>query len=230
MGGRMNLMLRRRAMMTKKSKSVECPYISDGLVFWLDGIEKGNIAGAWTDLIGGYDFQIPSGVTSIADGMVFENPHAAMNHLPYTEKLTTPWQNATVEVVCTYQQSQSFPWCSSHNTAGSNGTCFCFYNGTIGIGHSQSNLYTIPDNLKDAKVHTYTVTAVDAYCDMINLTIPITEYFSPSTYMSIGCRGNGNWYYGTIKSIRIYSLQLTYAERLANAQVDNQRFNLGLNL
>lgn len=220
----------RRRLLYSKPDVLDNPYISDGLVFWLDGINKGKKAGYWTDLIGGYDFQIPSGVSSIADGMVFENPHAAMNHLPYTEKLTTNWQNATVEVVCTYQQTQSFPWCSSHNAAGSNGTCFCFYNGTIGIGHSQSNLYTIPNNLKDANVHTYTVTAVDAFCDMISLAIPITEYFSPSTYMSIGCRGNGGWYYGTIKSIRIYSLQLTYAERLANAQVDNQRFNLGLNL
>lgn len=220
----------RRRLLYFKPDVLDNPYISDGLVFWLDGINKGKKAGYWTDLIGGYDFQIPSGVTSIADGMVLENPHAAMRHLPQSEKLTTPWQNATVEVVCTYQQSQSFPWCSSHNTAGSNGTCFCFYNGTIGIGHSQSNLYTIPDNLKDAKVHTYTVTAVDAYCDMINLAIQRTEYFSPGIYMDVGSRNNGNWYYGTIKSIRIYSRQLTYEERVENANVDNIRFNLGLTI
>lgn len=229
MGGCMSLMLRRRAMMTKKSKSVECPYISDGLVFWLDGIEKGNIAGAWTDLIGGYDFQIPSGVTSIADGMVFENPHTEMNHLPNTEKLTTPWQNATVEVVCTYQQSQSFPWCSSYN----GGTCFCFYNGTIGInmGYTNNPQFKIPSNIsEDGTLHTFSVTASDCYADMTQLTQQGNTYFNNGAYMNIGSRDNRNWYYGTIKSIRIYSRQLTYEERVENAKVDNIRFNLGLTI
>lgn len=28
-------------------------YIDDGLVFWLDGIDKGGVHGKWIDLVGG---------------------------------------------------------------------------------------------------------------------------------------------------------------------------------
>lgn len=224
----MNLMLRRR-LLSAKPDILDNPYISDGLVFWLDGINKGKKAGYWTDLIGGYDFQIPSGVSSISDGMVFSNPHDEMKHIPQSEKLATPWQSATVEVVCTYQQSQSFPWCSSYN----GGTCFCFYGGTIGInmGYVSNPQFKVPSDIsEDGTLHTFSVTASDCYADLVQLTQQGNTYFSTGLQMNIGCRGNGSWYYGTIKSIRIYSRQLTYAERLANAQIDDQRFNLGLNL
>lgn len=203
------------------------PYVTDGLVFWLDGIDKGGVEGYWTDLIGGYDFPIPSGVTSILDGMVFDNPHGQMYHTDWREHIDTPFADATVEVVCTYQQSQCFPWCSS----ASKGTCFCFYNGAVAINHDTSNqIYKVPDNVKDSAQHTYSATALDAYVDMAQMEVSPGTYFSGGTYGCVGSRWTGAWYYGTIKCIRVYSRQLTYAERLANAQADNQRFNLGLSI
>lgn len=219
----------RRRLLYSKPDVLDNPYISDGLVFWLDGINKGKKAGYWTDLIGRYDFQIPSGVSSISDGMVFENPHTAMNSLPQSEKLATPFASATVEVVCSYQQAQSFPWCSSYN----NGTCFCFFNGTIGInmGYTSNPQFKIPSDIsEDGTLHTFSVTASDCYADMTQLTQQGNTYFNIGKYMNIGSRNNVNWYYGTIKSIRIYSRQLTYAERVVNAKVDNIRFNLGLTI
>ena len=50
------------------------------------------------------------------------------------------------------------------------------------------------------------------------------------TYSYIGRRSNGNYFYGKIYSIRIYNRTLTEAEILANQNVDNLRFNLGLTL
>lgn len=219
----------RRRLLYEKPYDIDNPYISDGLVFWLDGIYKGKKSGYWTDLIGKFDFQIPSGVSSIADGMVFENPHTEMKHVPQSEKLATPWQSATVEVVCSYKQAFSFPWCSSSN----DGTCFCFYNGNIGINmqYASNPQFKVPSDIsEDGTLHTFSATASDCYADMTQLTQQGSTYYGVGTYMNIGSRENRNFYYGTIKSIRIYSRQLTYSERLANAQVDDQRFNLGLNL
>lgn len=47
--------LRRRMMMQQGGEPLP-EYIQDGLVFWLDGIDKGNITGKWIDLIGGIEF------------------------------------------------------------------------------------------------------------------------------------------------------------------------------
>ena len=61
---------RRRGM---GGKAEELSYISDGLVFHLDGIDKGDTAGAWTDLINGTVFT--GTAVAQSDSFFFENTY-----------------------------------------------------------------------------------------------------------------------------------------------------------
>ena len=218
---------RRRLMMANSGAKPITPYISDGLVFWLDGIDKGRVQGAWRDLVGHYLFKIVNGVTAIEDGFVFANPHEMMRNA--NAGIDIPYEEGTIEVVCSYSSGTAFIWQPGVNYS----MCFCFYGNRIGFAHQygSQNLYSIPTDKRDAStICTYSVTALDGYINMETMPVNGKTYFGINTRATIGSRGNRDMYYGTIKSIRIYSRQLTYAERLANAQVDNERFNLGLNI
>lgn len=49
--------------MLAQQKPVPNEYIADGLVLWLDGIDKGDVPNCWIDKIAGHIFTASNGVT-----------------------------------------------------------------------------------------------------------------------------------------------------------------------
>lgn len=225
----MSLMLRRRAMMTKKSKEVECPYITSGLIFWLDGIEKGNSAGLWRDLIGGIKFTPTSAEAVIknqdnfyftaASSLYpkgFESNGTLSSTLDTTIEVCYIPENATH---CLFIHQNSSP--SSLFYKSGNSITFIQRGNTYTYAMTLGNPYTISLNLSSGLVNGNSISPNTG-----------TDFWNNSGIFYIGSRNSSgqNPFKGTLYSIRIYNRRLTSSEMLANQQIDNQRFNLGLNL
>ena len=89
MGGA--LLLQRRMMMSAKQGP---EYVQSGLVFWLDGLNKGSSDGSeWIDRIGGVVFE-NVGATPIRNGYSFESG----NELRTTTRVRYPSVSSTIEV------------------------------------------------------------------------------------------------------------------------------------
>lgn len=74
-------------------------YISDGLVFWLDGIDKGGKSGKWIDLAGGVEFAPVSG-QNIEWGDDYISGQVAAS-VPVSH----PYDNSTIEAVIRNRQN-----------------------------------------------------------------------------------------------------------------------------
>ena len=206
----------------------EINYIQDGLIFQLDGINKGTNEGAWTDLIGGHIYT-NYGATALENGWRLYNKtlrSVDYNFLPANS-------NQTVEIVFkpTANLGSQAIWMQNGNGIMTTNTVLIFWNNTAVTFLQHNKTYTIP-------------LTVNAYhCVSVNLTLGLvngvkknpntkTDYWNhTSQYSSIGSRNNGAAYFkGDIFAIRVYDRRLTEDEMLHNQQVDNIRFNLGLTL
>lgn len=219
----MDLMQRRRELLAQPQQT----YVKNGLVLWLDGIDKGNIPGSWVDKVGGVEFV---GV----NGPVFGANYVELSYLAgsYLSNATFTSPNSsggTIEVVIS-------DFSVSTNTivflSKDNGTLgFGFYNSkviwTSGTSVQQS-LVILPASPKIISIN------VDrAYSDAIQCEFSTSKDFwtgaDPNNNL-IGKRVNGNQFSGKIYCIRLYNRRLTAAEILRNQRIDNKRFNLGLNI
>ncbi len=206
----------------------EINYIQDGLIFQLDGINKGTNEGAWTDLIGGHIYT-NYGATALENGWRLYNKtlrSVDYNFLPANS-------NQTVEIVFkpTVNRGSQAIWMQNGNGIMTTNTVLIFWNNTAVTFLQHNKTYTIP-------------LTVNAYhCVSVNLTLGLvngvkknpntnSDYWNQtSQYSSIGSRNNGAAYFkGDIFAIRVYDRRLTEDEMLHNQQVDNIRFNLGLTL
>lgn len=215
--------------MTKKPKNVECPYITSGLIFWLDGIEKGNSAGLWRDLIGGIKFTPTSAEAVIknqdnfyftaASSLYpkgFESNGTLSSTLDTTIEVCYIPENATH---CLFIHQNSSP--SSLFYKSGNSITFIQRENTYTYAMTLGNPYTISLNLSSGLVNGNSISPNTG-----------TDFWNNSGIFYIGSRNSSgqNPFKGTLYSIRIYNRRLTSSEMLANQQIDNQRFNLGLNL
>lgn len=200
-------------------------YIKAGKIFHLDGINKGNTENAWTDLVGGIVYTNYN-VTPLGNGWSFPGTNGV-----YLGKSGTQFAgsaNRTIEV-CFYNKVES--------------TLFLFVDGTnitdsicLIIDKSYKALF-----LQNKQTYDFFPTKDNPHCVSLNQDVGLYDgsevQKSTSTYWGsdsnsyIGrrCR-TGNPYNGYIYSIRIYDRKLSAAEMLHNQQVDNERFNLGLDI
>ena len=81
-----------------KAVAEYCPYVP-GLVFWLDGIYKGNSSGNQTDLIGGHVFT-NTGAVSNDNHWYFGNTYntTATAYMRNSDNLNLLKTNCTIEV------------------------------------------------------------------------------------------------------------------------------------
>lgn len=205
----------------------EYGYIKDGKIFHLDGIDKGDTANAWTDLIGGIVFYKGSQVEELVNGWKFLATNAN-SCMPNNDSSTIAAnENITVEV------------CIDSSTNN-----FCIF-ATPGVTINMPLFYS---NNKVVtflqRRNTYTLTsATGAHCYSLNLDQGCedgvqktknsgTDYWNNTGNFILGARNNGSGqrFAGTIYAIRIYSRRLSFAEQLYNQQIDNTRFNLGLTI
>lgn len=200
-------------------------YVKDGLIFHLDGIDKGTNEGYWTDLIGGIKFPIQTDITFNSDNVYFGTKAAKLTgdkgigYNSFTE--------STIECVfVVYWTGQSdytgifIPekkgLCLFQTTWGQFGTA------CTGSGNEEYAAFVQPSDLRvtGKNVHV-SVSKTVGYTNGTLLTTTGSRRYAPGTYPQIGVN-----YIGKIYSIRMYNRVLTEDERMQNYRVDLKRFNL----
>ena len=218
-------------------------YIQEGLVFHLDGIEKGSTSGKWIDCKGGAEW-VNHGATSLQNGFSFDGVDDYFEGVDsgvYTDDAYTievAFDSNTSgsvyfvfvdangkEIVCYVPNYQSHEWLlSKSSAAGKNAPN---YYGSIkvdGVGGS------------GIKIVSLTTSAKNAYESVVNGVTKITDIceYSCDAIGRIGCRRknsvNDFFFNGKVYSIRIYNRRLSTSEMKQNQAEDNTRFNLGLTI
>lgn len=202
-------------------------YIRDGLVLWMDGIDKGSTAGAWTDRVAGHVFTSVNGFTN---GTNYVGLNAASSQYLRNASFVSPATlSGTIEVVITDYDAKSLIFMPKSNvelafgitTAGDKIICSTRGNTkTINITFG-AKVFSICNEalaIVDGKVATFS--SGDAWGS------------ADSNYNYIGRRNSSNNYQATAKihAIRIYNRFLTQKEILHNQRIDNKRYNLGLSI
>ena len=216
------LVARRRMLMQDK---IYCPYITDGLIFWLDGICKGTDPTIWKDLIGRKNFAL-NNCSFTTNGVRF----ASGSYGEFDGAISNDWGNETIEIAVNTSTTQN---------------CFVLppydENGT-GIGAIQGNTTNFGfridggDYRKYDWSHGWKTASVNNSYGVRNLTsvrrVTVTDHWGANntgkTYIGRRVPSNSYQFAGIMHCIRIYNRHLSIAEMQANQQIDNIRFNLGL--
>lgn len=230
----------------EKTLESSSAYVSNGLVFYLDGKAKGNNEGKWTDLVGNVQWT-NYGATSVTDGWHFANGAYMLDDGTmdfYTHA------NCTVEVCIDSETSGSNYFIFAGAGGGVIG-CFVYsYKGTYSVNsswfiikgienQSASSRGSLPYRSVIQGDGKFTMSLAgnntSGYWNGVAKSSYNVAYTSNGTAI-IGKRisktagGDSFPFTGTIHSIRIYNRLLTNAEILSNQRIDNERFNLGLTI
>lgn len=204
----------------------EYGYIKKGKVFHLDGINKGATDGSWVDLVGSNVFE-NNGATSYDTHFHFANngymigtshygtidytvetcfaPDAQFEGMVFQSGTDT----ATGKNIVLYQYLEQGLFLSKRPT----------YNLNSVVGN---NTISLNENIGVQNGVTITRgTRSDWWISVDNFLIGLNMR---------GTEAKRLYYIGKIYSIRFYDRRLTADEILHNQQVDNIRFNLGLNI
>lgn len=211
-------------------------YVQDGLVFQLDGIDKGNVEGAWVDRKAGRQFTLNNCIVN-SDNIEFNGTDSeAIDNDNYT--LPTVPENYTIEVVLYYGGGSGL--LTQNNTSGYGSpmmvTLFSkSYYFTIGRG-----LYAVealPENKYMCLQAQAKGNEVQVNCngDVLasrrgNDSIIDNNFFAYGR-PSIGCvwtssSDRAGQLLGKVYSIRLYNRLLTEEERYNNMVVDYMRFRI----
>ena len=197
----------------------------DGLTLWLDGINKGNSAGNWKDLIGGEVF-VPNGPTSADKGWVFDGVD------DYMENTTLDTMDAaqiTYEAVFRRDNTSVYSTIFGIKGTGSKRPHLCYGSGnTVRFATSGWRGYN-KTNAAGVGVHSWTCSKGVIYHKGALVDYITSGYFSNGDATLIGARISGGEYgyffNGTMYSLRIYNRALTADEVAHNWQIDRKRFN-----
>lgn len=218
----------------------EQSYITNGLEFFLDGLNKGALADAWTDRIGGIIFT-NNGATSIEKGWSFNGVGGLIN--TDSISLPMPTQNEfTMEFVFRSAGENATRAIFHRNTA-SYGLAFFYESATkkhITTRTSATNAKSFNGNdiIGNDFIGVISYSYGNMYVNGVPLSSDGSSYLTTGTANTIGGRydnsgGSPAWRQvitGEIYAIRWYSRTLTEEERRHNLEIDNIRFGLNLQL
>lgn len=214
-------------------------YVQDGLVFQLDGIDKGNVEGAWVDRKAGRQFTLNNCIVN-SDNIQFNGTDSeAIDNDNYT--LPTVPENYTIEVVLYYGGgtilSQNKNSSSSYGSPMMVALYSTAYYFTIG-----RNLYAVealPEKkymclqaLAKGQNHTIQVNCNgDVLAKRYGTDSIIDNNFFADGRPSVGCvwtdyTEKAGHLLGKVYSIRLYNRLLTEEERYNNMVVDYMRFRI----
>ena len=219
--------------MFKRNNAVNADsYVQDGLVFQLDGIEWGNVAGHWIERKNGYDWYEANNVNlhTEDDAMVFAGSSYMLTNdtIPFY-----PYESCSIEICAETNVSttDSLPCInlgsgsvSALRRAGYRFICYVppsgsatAINNTVMLNFT--NISFNGNYFLDAAL----VTSLGSYAPTNGMkkTSPVigNAYFYNNNASSY-------WLIGKIHSIRIYNRQLTVQEIAFNFNIDKQRFNV----
>lgn len=209
----------------------ENSYIQDGLIFQLDGINKGSNQGYWTDLKGGCTFTIPSAdAVEVLDNCFKFYESARMPLASGT--LVSNGNGKTIEVV-----AQRINYHSGGESVFSTATGSTSGNILVHLGVSSTTQIVFLQRTKILKCNFNWTTSVDnqlatvigrfSYNTDVACFNGAEAEFGTSDYWtssSIGVGCGRNVFYGKVFAIRIYDRHLTLAEMQFNQDIDLKRF------
>lgn len=193
-------------------------YVQDGLVLWLDGIDKGEENNAWVDKINGHSF--------INNGAIFNPDHIYLDGASFLQNSSFDGISAgvgTIEVVCEFENFAS------------TSVLFMGKSGCLSLGvYQQRYCWSAGVSYAtygggSAAAGSISISGARALRNGLALTASSADNWTgPNPYNWIGRRNSGSYFKGKVYCIRIYNRQLTMDEVMANLSIDNARFNLGL--
>lgn len=205
-------------------------YVQDGLVLWLDGIEKGATNGDWVDKINNIRFVNNGKAVSTQYG--FDFPSTRDAYLEAESNTLIPYNTGTIEVCYeagiadTFMILFSSPGidnlCAGIRTNSGNNVVYA--SGASGRqGYTISNLF----NIRTLSMNSERCIANRQLYPAMTTT---SAFSNNANYQMIGARTgySTGWLYGKIYSIRLYNRILTANEILKNQKFDIERFNLSL--
>lgn len=202
---------------------VALTYITDGLVYHFDGIEKGIDSTKWTDLVSGAYFTLNSHSSTDDNSVIMDGA----GYLTGSAGMAVGYSLGTIEacVERTSGTSSGIVFFSSGTSGLSiiiSGSGMCF----AGASNCQFALQGV-DKFIWSSTNQMCVYNGTKYTSKSNNT-----WNNSASVATLGGRNNGTAYYfaGKIHSIRIYNRKLTEDEMRNNQSVDNYRFNMGLSL
>ena len=204
-------------------------YIQDGLVFQLDGIDKGNDATKWIDRKGGIGFPYIAATSEVLTNSV----HFTGSGYLTGDALITPsfaYDSMTIEICCTYDTRSGL----NHVVVVCNvapNFAFGWYNRTT--LRCSSGISKPAWSTSDMTVlKTYSITSDHSLANInVSLTAGSNSQFSNNSgAIELGGRSynSTSGYSGDVYAIRIYDRQLSVAEMQFNQRIDNIRFQLGI--
>lgn len=207
------------------SSSMPSGYVTDGLVFFLDGrLNIDVVNGTWTDLIGGKMFALTD-CTASNGGVVFNGTSSKGE---YDGTLSSDWETETIEAAIDTTMS------ASRDILNQPGSGISLRLGLSGekmrvvLNAGAFAAYCNFPSSENAKL----ISGIKGKA-VINKSAHISsEPVSPTAAVAttIGVRktsnGYGTYYPGTIYAIRIYNRKLTAAEMLQNQQADIDRYGI----
>lgn len=195
------------------SAAADKDYIKDGLVFWLDGINKGDNEGAWTDLIKGLKYSPPAG-GSAEFGSDYVRGLLEGNNMNYF----APPSSVEVAFRCmnlnTVYRTILFKGGSISSMV-----CFIFSNGRAIYSYNKGITYKVPNLSGDY--------ALSANTNLMLGNLH-TRYYSssPMSLTNVSAQGSVGYKDVELCSVRIYDRLLTEEEMRHNQEVDKRRFKL----
>ena len=214
-------------------------YVQDGLVFQLDGIDKGNVEGAWVDRKAGRQFTLNNCIVN-SDNIEFNGTDSeAIDNDNYT--LPTVPKNYTIEVVLYYGGGSGILTQNRTTTSYGSPMMVALYSTAyyLTIGRELYAVEALPENkymclqaLAKGQDH-----AIQVNCngDVLasrrgNNSIIKNDFFADGR-PSIGCvwtssSDRAGQLLGKVYSIRLYNRLLTEEERYNNMVVDYMRFRI----
>lgn len=212
-------------------------YVQDGLVFQLDGIDKGNVEGAWVDRKAGRQFTLNNCIVN-SDNIEFNGTDSeAIDNDNYT--LPTVPENYTIEVVLYYGGGSGILTQNSTTTGYGSPMIVALYSTAyyLTIGRKLYAVEALPEKKymclqalakgNDVQVNCNgDVLAKRSGTDSI-----IDNNFFTYGRPSIGCvwtssSDRAGQLLGKVYSIRLYNRLLTEEERYNNMVVDYMRFRI----
>ena len=192
-------------------------YVQDGLVFQLDGIDKGNVEGAWVDRKAGRQFTLNNCIVN-SDNIQFNGTDSKAVYNQLLDFGTT----TTVEVVFTREKVFGTIISSGDKIElmalqETDGYKYRYFSGNQVTG------MVFPD---PTTIHTLSIpTSGRPVLDQIAQPKTFKDFYAESsTNTYVG--GGPSYSKGKIYSIRIYNRNLTQAEMLKNQMIDIERFNI----
>ena len=208
-------------------------YVSDGLIFWLDGLDRGGVTGEWTDKVGNYTFTL-NDITEETNGIEFAgtiDSYGGCDSDCFSS--ITSIDDLTTEFCVNEASGKSKTNAFILQSISERGPCAhmsndrCVFTNASRVNRGTELIRSIP----------MTVSMNNSIClqnfvskELVYVTLNAGHNTDQTT---IGKREGTSGYYpftGTVHSIRVYNRKLTAEEMLRNQKVDNYRYQLGLNI